>query len=218
MAAIFNGDPSGPGLGNPVERDPFGLAFRVNDPPMLMAELAYACNQDRPRASQENPHQEGSRVRTSVQQSSAARSTASDLPGTVKLGAWVHTGSFADQRFNAQGGLLAASSANPLQHAGNFAVYGVIDQMLWRADRGGSDRGLNFFLRASATPSDRNLINLYFDAVSPSRALSLHGRTIPRISASRSAAFRRRRQRAIATWWRSPARRCRSATMRRRSS
>jgi len=42
----------------------------------------------------------------------------------VKLGAWVHTGSFADQRFNAQGGLLAASSANPLRHAGNFAVYG----------------------------------------------------------------------------------------------
>jgi len=42
MAAIFNGDPTGPGLGNPVERDPFGLAFRVNDPPLLMAELAYA--------------------------------------------------------------------------------------------------------------------------------------------------------------------------------
>ncbi len=163
MAAIFNGDPTGPGLGNPVERDPFGLAFRVNDPPLLMAELAYAYNQDQPGASQENPHQEGSRGRTSVQQSWAERSTASGLPGTVKLGAWVHTGSFADQRFNAQGGLLAASSANPLRHAGNFAVYGVIDQMLWRADGSGGDRGLNFFLRASAAPSDRNLINLYFD-------------------------------------------------------
>jgi porin len=161
MAAIFNGDPTGPGLDNPVARDPFGLAFRVNDPPVLMAELAYTYNQDQPGASQENPHQEGSRLRTSVQQSWAERSTASGLPGTVKLGAWVHTGSFADQRFNAQGGLLAASSANPLRHAGNFAVYGVIDQALWRAD--GSDNGLNLFLRASAAPSDRNLINLYFD-------------------------------------------------------
>jgi porin len=102
-------------------------------------------------------------VRTSVQQSSAARPTASGLPGTVKLGAWVHTGSFADQRFNAQGGLLAASSANPLQHAGNFAVYGVIEQMLWRADGSGGDHGLNFFLRASAAPRDRNPVNLYFD-------------------------------------------------------
>jgi porin len=163
MAAIFNGDPTGPGLGNPVARDPFGLAFRVNDSPMLIAELAYTYNQDQRGASQENPHQEGSRVRTSVQQSSAARPTASGLPGTVKLGAWVHTGSFADQRFNARGGLLAASSANPLQHAGNFAVYGVIEQMLWRADGSGGDHGLNFFLRASAAPRDRNPVNLYFD-------------------------------------------------------
>jgi porin len=130
---------------------------------MLIAELAYTYNQDQRGASQENPHQEGSRVRTSVQQSSAARPTASGLPGTVKLGAWVHTGSFADQRFNARGGLLAASSANPLQHAGNFAVYGVIEQMLWRADGSGGDHGLNFFLRASAAPRDRNPVNLYFD-------------------------------------------------------
>src|SRR6266478_1233123 len=152
-----------------------------------------------PGASQENPHQEGSRMRTSVQQSWAERSTASGLPGTVKLGAWVHTGSFADQRFNAQSGLLAASSANPLQHAGNFAVYGVIDQMLWRADGSGSDRGLNFFLRASAAPSDRNLINLYFDTGLTFKALSLRGRTIPWVSALRSAASRRRRPRAIVT-------------------
>jgi porin len=160
LAAIFNGDPAGPGSGNPVERDPFGLAFRVNDPPLFMAELAYAYNQDQPGASGENPNQEGSRARSTAQQSLVARS---GLPGTVKLGAWIHTGLFADQRFDAQGGLLAASNAQPLQHAGNFAVYGVIDQMLWRADSS-DNRGLNFFLRASTAPSDRNLINLYFDS------------------------------------------------------
>jgi porin len=163
MMAVFNGDPAGPGLGNPVQRDPFGLAFRVTDPPLLMTELAYAYNQDQPRAAAENPHQEGSHARISVQQSEAAQATASGLPGTVKLGAWFHTGLFADQRFNAQGGLLAASNAMPLQHPGNFAVYGVIDQMLWRAGGSGSDRGLNFFLRAMATPSDRNVIDLYYD-------------------------------------------------------
>ncbi len=137
-------------------------------------------------------------MRTSVQQSWAERSTASGLPGTVKLGAWVHTGSFADQRFNAQGGLLAASSANPRRHAGNFAVYGVIDQALWRAD--GSDNGLNLFLRASAAPSDRNLINLYFDTGLTFKAPSRLGGTIPWVSASHSAAFRRRQPRAIAIW------------------
>jgi porin len=40
----------------------------------------------------------------------------------------------------------------------------VITRSLWRVDGGGRDRGLNFFLRASAAPSDRNLISLYFDA------------------------------------------------------
>ncbi len=34
--------------------------------------------------------------------------------------------------------------------------------MLWRLP-GGSDRGLSFFLRGTASPSDRNLISLYAD-------------------------------------------------------
>jgi porin len=40
--------------------------------------------------------------------------------------------------------------------------YGVIDQILWRAG-GGDRRELDFFLRASAGPGDRNLIDRYFD-------------------------------------------------------
>src|SRR5215472_7683819 len=62
-AAIFNGDPAGPGADNPVLRDPYGLAFRVNDPPLFIAELVYAYNQPRSIA-QENPHQEGAGPRT----------------------------------------------------------------------------------------------------------------------------------------------------------
>jgi hypothetical protein len=51
------------------------------------------------------------------------------------------------------------------------AVYGVIDQVLWRPASVDGDRGLNFFLRASAAPSDRNPINLYFDTgLSPRRS------------------------------------------------
>ena len=154
-AAIFNGDPAGPGPGNPVDRDPYGLAFRVRDPPLIIAELAYAWNQDK-SAPQENPHQEGGgRPRS--------RSATPELPGSVKLGGWLHTGQFADQRFDSFGGLLAVSGATPLQHPGNLGLYGVVDQMLWRAPGNGHGE-LSAFMRAVVTPSDRNLIDLYFDA------------------------------------------------------
>jgi porin len=74
----------------------------------------------------------------------------------------VNTGSFADDILNAQGGLLAVSGGAPLQHQGNYALYAVGDQMLWRPDSN-SDRGLSVFARVAATPSDRNLINAYVE-------------------------------------------------------
>src|SRR5215470_7071929 len=85
-AAIFNGDPAGPGTDNPVLRDPHGLAFRMNDPPLLIAELAYAYNQRRSTA-QENPNQEGAGSRTPLRPIADVAAATSGLPGTVKLGA-----------------------------------------------------------------------------------------------------------------------------------
>jgi porin len=164
-AAIFNGNPAGSGAGNPVERDPFGLAFRLRDPPLLIAELAYAYNQQTSRPSPENPHQEGTGA--GARRSQGSGTAASGLPGTLKFGAWVHTGRFADQRFDAQGGLLAASGRPPLRHAGNFGVYGVIDQMLWRVPGGSSDRGLNGFLRVSAVSGCRSSTAMSSTKVAP---------------------------------------------------
>jgi porin len=156
-AAIFNGDPAGPGGGNPVERDPYGLAFRVNDPPFLIAEVAYAYGQPAGGTQRrENPHQEGAGPG-----SPSTSGAQADLPGTIKIGAWVHTGTFADQRFNTQGGLLAVGGA-PLQHHGDYAVYAVLDQMLCHSPNC-ADCGPSLFVRATAAPNDRNLIDLYFD-------------------------------------------------------
>ena len=64
---------------------------------------------------------------------------AAGLPGTYKLGFWGETGNFPNQ-------LTAA-----LDLRGNWGVYGVIDQAVWR--RPGSDeQGLNLFCAWAARP------------------------------------------------------------------
>src|SRR5262249_14612643 len=40
-AAIFDGDPAGSGSNNPVTSDKYGLAFRLRDPPFVIAEVVY---------------------------------------------------------------------------------------------------------------------------------------------------------------------------------
>jgi porin len=73
LAAVFNGDPAGPfipGVNNPLAqiRDRGGVAFRLDDPPLVMTEAQYAYFQGK---------------------------DAKGLPGTVKLGYLHHFGSFA---------------------------------------------------------------------------------------------------------------------------
>jgi porin len=159
--AVFNGDPAGPGPGNPVLRDPNGVAFRINDPPMVIAELEYNYNQDH-RLEEAGPNQEA-RVPEGPRPAGQV-SSAGGLPGTIKIGGWVHSGEFADARFDDQtslpSGLLAAVPGAPLQHAGDFSVYGIIDQMLWRS----SVREFDGFVRVMGSPDDRNLIDFYLDA------------------------------------------------------
>ena len=41
LAAVFNGDPAGPGQGTPQERDPSGTAFRLRDGVFAIAEAQY---------------------------------------------------------------------------------------------------------------------------------------------------------------------------------
>jgi porin len=161
-AAVFNGDPAGPGPGNPVQRDSFGLAFRVNDPPFAIVESGYGWGEKSlaaPLASG-NPSQEGTDIGARHRRRDPDSSV--DLAGSMKLGAWIHTGSFADQRFDSQHGLLAASGGLPRQHRSNLAAYAVLDQELWRVP-GQGGRGLSGFLRISAGPSDRNPVDLYAD-------------------------------------------------------
>ncbi len=56
------------------------------------------------------------------------------------------------------------SNGQPLIHLGDFGVYGVIDQTLWRLPGEGPKKGIGGFARVAASPSDRNLMNFYAEA------------------------------------------------------
>ncbi len=142
LVGVFNGDPAGPGSGNPQLRDSSGTAFRLQDGAFVIGEVQYSINGG-----------EG----------------ATGLPGTYKLGAWYDSQLFADQRFTAAGVSLAdpqtqpgAPSAVGRNHRGNWSVYGMVDQLLYRpADA--KDGGVGVFARVMGAPGDRNLINFYTD-------------------------------------------------------
>ncbi|MDH7796689.1 porin [Beijerinckia sp. GAS462] len=133
VGAVFNGDPAGPGDGDPQRRDRTGTSFRVRDNPLYFLELWIDRNQGL---------------------------ADTGLPGTLKLGVWHHTGIFTGQRFDAQGGLLAVTGAAPTVHHGNTAFYALFDQMVWRRP-GTSDQGLGIYALIMRAPSDRNLSDLY---------------------------------------------------------
>lgn len=137
MLGIFNGDPAGRGPGDPQRNDRSGLEFRARDPALIIAEAAYSYN---------------------------SGTDAPGLPGTLKFGGWTHLGRFDDQRLDTSGSLLAdpAGSGVARRLRGNYGLYAVIDQVLYRTP-GTDDGGIGVFARLSGSPDDRNLVNFYVD-------------------------------------------------------
>ena len=139
LAAVFDGEPAGPGPGDSQARDPSGLNFRVSDPPLFFLETQYRYNRG------EDAH---------------------GLPGTLKLGAFSHLGKFDDQQF-AVGGMplaLAGPNATPLQHSPDTGGYAILDQQIYRLPGGDDEKGIGVFARLIGAPPDRNVIDLYADA------------------------------------------------------
>ncbi len=100
-----------------------------------------------------------------VQYSINTGETPAGLPGTYKLGAWYNSNAFPDQRFGADGLLLAdpASSGVPLSHSGNYSFYAVADQMVWRKS-GTKDEGIGVFARITGASGDRNPVSAFVNA------------------------------------------------------
>jgi porin len=136
MAGVYEDNPIGPCPENldPGQCNTNGLDFRLKDPPLLLIEGDYSYNKNAGR------------------------------PGTIKLGGWRDFGKADDLLRDASGGLLAQTGANPLRHDGNFALYGVIDQMIYRLPGDGDAKGISVFARVIGSPSDRNQIDAYADA------------------------------------------------------
>jgi porin len=134
LAAVFNGDPAGPCAGDPDTCNRYGLNFRLRDPALGVAEAQFRTNQGKDDTG---------------------------LARTVKIGGWHQLGQFADQRMAIDGTLLADPAGNgvPAQRRGNYGVYGIIDQQIYRPRGAAADGGISVYGLASITPSDRNLIS-----------------------------------------------------------
>jgi len=137
IGAVFDGDAAGPGPGDPQFRDNAGINFRVNDPPLVLGEAQFVWNGEKGDPG---------------------------LAGKFKIGGWRHFGEFSDQQFTAQGVSLASplGSGMPASLSGDFGVYSVFEQRLYRVGND-PDRGIGIFARVSFSPSDRNLIDRYAD-------------------------------------------------------
>lgn len=150
LAGVFDDNPPGGPFNDDSQlrgREAAGLAFNLNTGALWIAELQYARNQP------------------AVGQMVAPNAPPSGLPGTYKLGVWYDSGSFPDQTYDTEGVSLASPLSNgmPLMHHGNFGLYAVADQMVWRPDPQGP-RSVGLFARIMGSPADRNLISFSANA------------------------------------------------------
>ena len=139
QAAVFSGDPAGKDCNDLPQRcNAHGTTFSFSGGALWMGEAQYAINRGK---------------------------EATGLAGVYKLGAWYATANYGDRHFGidatgATVSLGADPTATPIQHKGNYGLYGVADQMIWR----GKASSLNLFARGGFMPSDRNLVSYYLDA------------------------------------------------------
>jgi porin len=144
LAGVFNGSPIPFDSPNTPASNPHGVSFPLDMGTLAIAELQYAYGSSaQGKANADGP-----------------------LPGNYKIGAWYGSTKFDDQRTDTIGLPLASSLSNgdPAQHHGDFSLYGVMDQMIWRS-KGNANRSLNVFFRPMFTPyQDRNLVSASINA------------------------------------------------------
>jgi porin len=142
LAGVFNGSPIPFDSPNTPRSNPHGVSFPLDTGTLAIAELQYAFGSGG-KANADGP-----------------------LPGVYKIGAWYDSYKFDDQQTDTIGLPLASplSNGNPATHHGDFSLYGVMDQMIWRS-KDETNRTLNVFIRPMFTPyQDRNLVSASINA------------------------------------------------------
>ena len=131
MLGVYNGDPAGAHCtSNPQVCDDDGLDFRLDSPPLLMAEASYKYDQN------------------------------GQLPGTVKIGEWNQFGTLHEQLGS---GVTVATTPNSVPIKTDWAVYAIVDQLVWRVPNGKDPKGIGIFGRVIGGPTEQNLVDFYAD-------------------------------------------------------
>jgi len=148
MAGVFDGNPSGVSASSGIDpqvANAHGTNFNLHNGALYIAELQYAINQPA-MGDMDDGKNHG-------------------LPGTYKLGVWYNNEQFSDLRYGTDGLSLTSPNSNgqAILHPGDYSIYAVADQMIWRPDPDGT-RSLNFFTRLMAAPGDRNLLSFSANA------------------------------------------------------
>jgi porin len=159
MAGFYDGNPDpADASGNPLNNH--GVYWNLGNEGMFaIFEGGYLINQDGPGQAQSDGHD------PKAMQPKAMVELPSGLPGTYKIGGWFHTGDFPSNEFDADGVFLgsAFSSGAPRIENGNWGIYAIADQMLWREQPGSNAQGLGAFFRITYSPEEVAFYQIYSD-------------------------------------------------------
>ncbi len=145
LLGVYSGSPVANNAGDPQKVNPSGLSFPVHNGTLTFLELQYSYPS----------------LGDMVYPGGAA-----PLGHIYRIGIWRDSERFADLRYASNGVSLAdpTSSGFPRIHHGDYSVYAVADQMLWR-DARNPNRSVSAFGRVMDTPQgDRNLIDFSLNA------------------------------------------------------
>ena len=145
LAGLYNGSPSPSEQGDPQLVNSSGSSFPTNGRRLIFAEVQYTY----PAVGNMVYPGQGP-----------------PLGHTYRLGAWYDSERFADQHYDVNGVSLASPLSNglPRQHRGDYSIYAVADQMVWRKGDNPNET-ISVFCRVMGTPqADRNLADFSLNA------------------------------------------------------
>jgi porin len=83
------------------------------------------------------------------------------LPGTLKIGGWNQFGTLHEQPLGS--GVTVATTPNSVPIKTGWAIYGIVDQLIWRVPNSKDPKGIGIFARVIGGPTEQNLVDFYAD-------------------------------------------------------